>query len=331
LPGFSVSAQDLPPTFEWEYNELYSFEAYSNNLGNFTTFDGWTKIPNSGNYWGSLLDSGINEYVFMYDIGFRSSTDIKRDVLIEGDPRAFKIIFEIEIARNSYNSSEEYLTIYMGNTKVGVQKLTENISVYQFFTMETPYIITDNDGNVEIKITVEANNTAHSVFYKRLKIIQALGPNRDQIFQEEQRGFWAKLFDFLLNLPTRISDLLIDGLKTLFQLLFIPEEGFFEGIIANFEYQFNEHFGLLIYPFTAFANIINRFINLKDGPYIITIPELKYDNTVIFSSMQYNFSDILNGNQIFTTIRNIYLLVVDGIIAFGFINVVVKKWEEVTK
>lgn len=92
-------------------------------------------------------------------------------------------------------------------------------------------------------------------------------------------------------------------------------------------------FGFLTYPFELVVNIFNKIININFEEPILYIPELKdpFTNTTFLVATTYNLNDAANINSTTKNIYNIYLIVVDVILIFLFVNLCKKIYEEVFK
>ena len=93
------------------------------------------------------------------------------------------------------------------------------------------------------------------------------------------------------------------------------------------------HFGFLSYPFELVITIFNKVTNINFEEPIITIPELNDPTTGItfFNGTSYNFKSAVNINSTTKMIYDIYLVVVDVILIFLFVNLCKKVFEEVFK
>lgn len=93
------------------------------------------------------------------------------------------------------------------------------------------------------------------------------------------------------------------------------------------------HFGILSYPFELVINIVGRITSINFEEPIIYIPELKDPTTGVtfLTSTIYNLNSAVNINNTTQTLYNIYLVIVDVILIFLFINLCKKTFEEVFK
>lgn len=92
------------------------------------------------------------------------------------------------------------------------------------------------------------------------------------------------------------------------------------------------HFGFLTYPFELIINIFGRIININYEQPILKIPELKdpFTKVVFLNSINYDFNNILEIKEV-NYLYNIYLIIVDVILIFLFVNLCKNTFEEVFK
>lgn len=85
------------------------------------------------------------------------------------------------------------------------------------------------------------------------------------------------------------------------------------------------------YPLELILNILNKILNINFTEPIINIPEISEPVTgqTFISATSYNFNSLLE-NEILANVHNIYLVVVDAILAFAMVNLLKRKLEEVT-
>lgn len=93
------------------------------------------------------------------------------------------------------------------------------------------------------------------------------------------------------------------------------------------------HFGFLTYPFEVAVNIFGRAMNINYEEPVINIPELKDPTTqkIFFKGVSYNFNEAVNINDTTRTIYDIYLIIVDIILIFLFVNLLKRVFEGVFK
>lgn len=130
-----------------------------------------------------------------------------------------------------------------------------------------------------------------------------------------------------------IPDMIGEKLKG----LFIPEEGFFDTYVAEFQSYFRDRFGLLYELPDAVIGILQQFIAYSpaESGYKITFPEVVmpvldngewYDRTII-EETDITFEFLEQGA--FKTLYSMYRSVVWMIFIFALINLIIRKSERV--
>lgn len=147
------------------------------------------------------------------------------------------------------------------------------------------------------------------------------GENLDEI-----KGGITNIFEAITNLPK----LIIDGIAG----IFIPGDGFLGAYFEELNTWFGDRLGILYFPFDFIVSFFNRIYNAEFGAPTIEIPAMKiplfeeYGN--IYDGTTFNFMEFVNQHETFKYIYNLYLIAIDGVIIFGLIRLLMKKYEEVT-
>lgn len=152
---------------------------------------------------------------------------------------------------------------------------------------------------------------------------------------ETNKGIWETIKEVLSYINPfsenffvyKLIDLLIDAIKT----LFIPSDDFFSTYFTNLQNWFSDRLGFLFYPFELIIDILNDILNIDFSEPQFTIPDINepFTGKKLISATTFNFNDLLD-NNVWNTVHNIYLILVDAAIVFGLVNLFHKKYEEVT-
>lgn len=179
----------------------------------------------------------------------------------------------------------------------------------------------------------------------------------------DDNGFWARLWlwlDAILAAITDIPDTFAEAINTLLesiaglgkaiadnlglervtgwikenvllalQLAFIPDEGFFDEYFADLKSTFEDRFGLLTYPISVIYDFCNSLLSIGNKEPVLSWKSWSYEGTTLIKAGSFNFNDIINSNDIFKTIYNIYLTVVDVAIIFMFLRFINTKYRSV--
>lgn len=126
---------------------------------------------------------------------------------------------------------------------------------------------------------------------------------------------------------------ILDGIKG----FFIPSSEFFNNYFNELNNWFSDRLGLLYFPIDFIISFLNRIYSSEFNNVIFNIPDIyipgygkEYGYPAIIPAYKFDFTDFISSNENINTIYNMYLLVVDGIIIWGIIQLFSKKYEEVT-
>ncbi len=148
--------------------------------------------------------------------------------------------------------------------------------------------------------------------------------------ENTRKGIWGtikEIFTSIIELPGKIVNLLIDGLKS----LFIPSDDFFENFINDFKDKFLNKLGFLAYPFELIGDILSRYMNIASNP-VITIPNIyePFTGGLLISATSVNLKEIFEYGAI-GTMYGIYRSCVSVLIIVMFLNFAIKKYDEFVK
>lgn len=114
---------------------------------------------------------------------------------------------------------------------------------------------------------------------------------------------------------------------------FIPGDDFFEDYFIELNDWFSDRLGFLYYPIDFLINLLNRLYSSNYDDAVLTIPTISIpffeDCGSIFEGTTFNFNTFIKQNEKIEWLYNIYLIIVDGSLIFGFLSLLYKKLEEV--
>lgn len=184
--------------------------------------------------------------------------------------------------------------------------------VYPFKILETnpnQNVIDNQNQNTE-KITGQIQNSAAA--------LQQSIDNQTQAqinATEQQTSAIGGFFENLLN-----------GIMS----LFIPSTEYFTQFFNDFNTWMEEHFGALYYPIALIVDVLQRLAALPVNQQpSITLPGVTIQGQKLWDETTYKF-DFSDGLGL-GTIYQLYLTVVDCIIAIGLVNLAKRKMEEIQK
>lgn len=151
--------------------------------------------------------------------------------------------------------------------------------------------------------------------------------NQTEVLKEQEKTNKG-ILQTIIELPGKVANFIIDGLKS----LFIPSNDFISNFFTNLKNWFSDRFGFLFYPFGLIIDILNRIININFSEPIFNVPDIyePFTNSKLINNTTYNLNSLL-ANSIFNNLHNIYLLCVDAFIIFGLVNLAKFKFNEVMK
>lgn len=113
--------------------------------------------------------------------------------------------------------------------------------------------------------------------------------------------------------------------------LFVPNSNIITSLGTDFLTWFDKKLGFLSFPLTFSIDYLNRIANIKDtGSYVIKVPEIKFpgQNIAFIKEMSFDFGTILKDDTL-KKYHKIYLMVVNGVLSFAFLNLCYTKYNEV--
>ena len=172
-------------------------------------------------------------------------------------------------------------------------------------------------------------------------------PSDSSIEASTQKGIWESIKalpsqiansikGFFTSLGDRISGF-FDNLAEKIKGFFLPEEGFFDTYVSDFQNYFKDRFGLLYELPDAVIGILQQFIDYSpaESDYSITFPEVvmpvldngEWYDKVIIEETDITFEFLEQGA--FNTLYSLYRSVVWMIFIFALINLIIRKSERV--
>lgn len=137
-------------------------------------------------------------------------------------------------------------------------------------------------------------------------------------------------FDMVVNAIVQLGQTILDGLKS----LFIPSDGYFEGVAADMQAWLEDHLGLLVYPFTLVADLASRIAAVEGGEPTAHIPEIAYtdggDKYVLIAEQEVNLYDQVGRNETFIELHQLYLMAMDAAIGGTLAFLAWKKFDQIT-
>ena len=134
----------------------------------------------------------------------------------------------------------------------------------------------------------------------------------------------------VVNAIVQLGQTILDGLKS----LFIPSDGYFEGVASDMQAWLEDHLGLLVYPFTLVADLASRIAAVEGGEPTAHIPEIAYtddgDKYVLIAEQEVNLYDQVGRNETFIELHQLYLMAMDAAIGGALAFLAWKKFDQIT-
>ena len=123
-------------------------------------------------------------------------------------------------------------------------------------------------------------------------------------------------------------DWLINGLKGLFEWLFVPSSLAIENAVTHCKAKMDSQAGLLSYPLTLVIKFLLAVGELEtDQDCIMVIPPIIYKNNVLYEGTSFNLTQFIKDNG-FSTIQNMIYAIGNFIMIVGLLNMAKNKGDE---
>ena len=117
----------------------------------------------------------------------------------------------------------------------------------------------------------------------------------------------SDLFQFLINGITDLVQVLINGIIDGLKFLFIPSDDYFKLNLEVIDKLASEKLGFLYLPIELVKTFVDFISNVSDIPNaIFVIPKVDFMGHTIIPLISINLIDIVNSNDNFINIYNIY-------------------------
>lgn len=159
-------------------------------------------------------------------------------------------------------------------------------------------------------------------------------PSTDEEQLEVSKGIFGKIGDILnllINLPSTIVQLLIDGLLELMQTLFIPDNDYLTDWFTDIRDEFEGQLGFLSYPVTWIIQILERFLTLEDtGHYVITwsgiqVPNFDFN---IIPAGSFDLATLLENDTI-NNMHELYFIITNALLLLAFFSLCMNTYNRV--
>ncbi|MEM3713889.1 MAG: hypothetical protein QXF82_02950 [Nitrososphaeria archaeon] len=126
-------------------------------------------------------------------------------------------------------------------------------------------------------------------------------------------------------------DWLWNGLKNIFEWLFVPDALFLEDTITELKTKIDNQAGLLTYPLTLIIEFLLSVADLDtESNVILKIPEIKYKEHVLYGGVLFDVKKFINDYDLKNT-QNIIYAIGNFIMIIGLLNFAKRKGDEIIR
>lgn len=238
-------------------------------------------------------------------------------------PVSSDLTYELGYSSLRYNSDRYYI-LNRGTTTAEIGYVADDfdIIIYEDFT--------------SLGIDSSGNNYDNPLNDLDKEINDSIWFSSEESILDNVVRFFSNFGNYLLNLGNNIVKGISNALQTLGSFiingikdLFIPGEeleGFFE---EEYEY-LKQQLGFLIYPIEVVIDFADRVYKLDNSnSAVFNIPKLEIFNKTIYEGTSFDLMTIVNKNQAFKNIYNIYRVAISGFIVLWLVQLAVKKEHEI--
>lgn len=130
------------------------------------------------------------------------------------------------------------------------------------------------------------------------------------------------VLDKISAIPTAIGNKLTE--------LFVPSQSYMDALPNTLYTTFGQRVGFLTYPFTVLTDFITSVSQITVQEPIFSWGNIRepFSNVILIHSGSYNLNSLKTNTQL-NNLYNIYLVVIKGLIAFAFLSLCYKKYEQI--
>lgn len=301
--GFSIPMNSFELS-DYEKQD-FTFTFYLNSSVDLSSIHLRSVFTNDYDKFGSNYefnkDIGLADNQLLYYEDYAFITSFPR-CDSETDPRVHKCTVKVSANLNlinkKFNNERMYFIVLFGRNYESIYY--ENITFPTNFSYDVSY-----DSSTE------------------------LSPNNDIDWTNEEivkKSFWDRLGEAVLSiikLPLKLIELLLDLLKS----LFIPSEDYFKGKIDVIDKLANEKLGFLYVPIELTKQLVSFITDIPENPSAnFVIPKVDFMGTTIIPSMSVDLIDIVNSNDNFKNIYEVYKIVTSGLIVLWLCDLAYKEY-----
>lgn len=299
------------------YNSSYFGESTNNTDINYLMFQG-TGIDYLDNFvFQSQYYNGPRDW----DLTLRTPTDGRTTVQVNSSAMsviASDMEYTVAIAIDTtYPDSQTPIFVPPAQTLDNVNTLTQAGATTNDWSQSVDTPIT-SDTSTGI---IGALTDWFGSLWEWLRSIWEAILNVPTAIVEAIEALALEIKNFFGNFWVMLDETLMEGLKK----LFIPEDGYFDDFFNRLYETFSNRMGLLTYPMSLIFDFFNRLLTLSEQEPILRWNSWSYEGTVFIPAGSYNLNSMCRESEIIDTIHDIYLIFVDAVLVFAFVDFLYKK------
>ena len=179
---------------------------------------------------------------------------------------------------------------------------------------------------VDVDETYLTNNAIAEVGDKVDKVKDSIDEQTEVIEEnhEETKGLLGTIIEGITSLPSKIWEVVSDGLKA----LFIPEDGWLEQQFDNMKSNLEDSLGFLTFPFVLIEDFLNLFTQAADADdWTFTLPKLEFMNHTVWEEHHFDFEGTYSDIPWVVTLFDVLHLFIKFILIMALAQLGLKKYD----
>jgi hypothetical protein len=235
-----------------------------------------------------------------------------------------------------------YAGFYSGSDLIGAAFLFDEIYtapvgslnevLFQEFADTMFYDFVGQSGYTTMELVIEgralgtgASSAAQPMWFGFVDAKVVAGPSNDEKWQDEQRGFWQRVLDFLegiMNAILSIGDFFANIGDWIVHLV-VPTQDEIQEVVDNFMRVAEEHLGFVVQLPQIFGRLLEAIkVNTEGEDVVITLPKAylpeAFGGVTLWEEQEFNVSQLVNSIVVLKMFYGVYQ-VLASVLLFGLI------------